>query len=636
MRVGVVIPCRDGAGTLAQTIRSVLAQTAPPAEVRVIDDGSRDASRAVAEGFGPPVSVHPGPARGAAAARSAGAALAAADRLMFLDADDLLTPRTLAALGAALDAAPGPGVALCPWDRLEREGDAWLVRPPSAAPPRPGQDDLAAWLTGAWSPPCAVLWDRAALERAGGWGEEAATDDDGRLMMRAFARGVSVRRTREGLALYRRAPIGASLSGRRFTAAGLASRARTLEATRDEIERAGGRPAHRAALAEAAGALARDAEGHPEVVARCRALARGGRRSPPALGRAMARGRDGLSARLGPRPARRLAGEDGAPAAAPPGPGGAPLVSVVIPTRDRPEATVRAARSVLAQTHRALECLVIDDGSRDDTAARVEAIGDARLRVVRRDNGGVARARNRGVAEARGALVAFLDSDDSWRPDKLARQVAALGAAPARVGLCATGAEIRAPRGAPEIRPAGARGDVFEALLLRNLVHAPTSCLLVRREVLDAVGGFDPSLPAIEDWEWLQRAARLFDLEAVDAPLTIYADHDRDGPRRSRDFAANMAAREMLWRRNRHALRRAGASHLFLLESARRELREPEGRAARGRRLVLRALAERPAAPGAWPWLGYMMAPRAGRAWLRAIDAPRHRRRAALGPPVGP
>ena len=90
-----------------------------------------------------------------------------------------------------------------------------------------------------------------------------------------------------------------------------------------------------------------------------------------------------------------------------------------------------------------------------------------------------------------------------------------------------------------------------------------------------------------------------------------------------------MAARDALWRRNRHALRRIGASHAFLLESARRELREPEGSAARGRRLVLRALAERPAAAGAWPWLGYMVVPNRARAWLRAIDAPRHARRVA-------
>ena len=709
--VSVVIPCRDAQTTLAQAIRSTLNQTAPPVEVLVIDDGSSDASREVARGFGAPVTVVSGPACGAAAARALGADLARGARLMFLDADDLLTPRTLAALNAALDASPEPAMALCPWDRLEREGEAWLVRPPSAEPRRPGQDDLSAWLTGAWSPPCAVLWDRAAYERAGGWDADSRGDDDGRLMRRAFARGVPVRRTGGGLALYRRAPDGGSLSGRRFSEGGLRSRLQALEDTRAELERAGRLRAGRAALAEAAAALARDARDHPEIAEAGRALA--GRPlladGCARLGRVAARARDGLVDRLGP--ARRPSvptgrpigghgdaaseepaaidggplGQDGSleaphhlgagsPLVAPPRPegendgpsvsglaiggspdpsagapnqgrhrgaqaaavtgprpsgeviGDPPLVSVVIPTYNRLEATERAARSVLAQTHGALELLVIDDGSTDGTAERVKAIADPRLRVVRQPNGGVARARNRGLREARGAYVAFLDSDDAWAPEKLARQIAALEAAPARVGLCTTGAEIRPDRGPPEIRCPEIRGDAFAALLLRNLVHAPTSCILIRREVAEAVGGFDPRLPAIEDWEWLQRAARLYDVEAVDEPLTIYADQDRDGPRRSRDFEANMAAREMLWRRNRHALRRIGASHLYLVESARRELREPEGSAARGRRLVLRALAERPVAAGSWPWLGYMLAPRPWRAWLRAIDAPRHRR----------
>ena len=569
--VSVVIPCRNGEATLAQAIRSALAQTEPPLEVVVIDDGSSDATAAIARGFTPDVTLHDGPARGAAAARAMGAGLVRGRRLMFLDADDLLTPGTLAALGAALDAAPEPSVALCPWDRMERVGDAWLVRPPSAAPRRPGQDDLAAWLTGSWSPPCAVLWDRAALDRAGGWDQDPGSDDDGRLMRRAMARGVPVRRTRAGLALYRRAPDGDSLSGRRFTAAMLRSRVVSLTDTRDELARAGRLDAYRRPLAEAAEELRRDAEACPEtaeeIAAACRGIAQGRPGPRAGAGRRAAWLRDGLGARFRSppdpeargrresaadggrdRPGRANAGVGGAPpepldahgaaagrrsGAVEAPPDGAPLVSVVIPTFNRPEATERAARSVLAQTHRALELLVVDDGSTDGTGERVARLGDPRLRVVRQPNGGVARARNRGLGEARGAYIAFLDSDDEWRPDKLARQVAAMEAAPARVGFCSTGAEIRSAAGV-EIRRGGPRGDAFAALLVTNLVHAPTSCGLIRREVFEAVGGFDPDLPAIEDWEWLQRVARLFDLEAVDDPLTLYADA---GPRRPAPIA---------------------------------------------------------------------------------------------------
>ena len=316
-----------------------------------------------------------------------------------------------------------------------------------------------------------------------------------------------------------------------------------------------------------------------------------------------------------------------------------PLVSVIVPTFNRPEATERAARSVLAQTHRSLELLVIDDGSTDGTAERVEAIADPRLRVVRQPNGGVARARNRGLARGPRRLrrLPRLRRPLAPRQARAAGRRARGGAASRRHLHHRRRGQAR-PRRARDPSSRDPPATPSRSLLLRNRVQAPNTCALIRREVIEAVGGFDPSLPAIEDWEWLQRVARLYEFSAVDEPLAIYADHDRDGPRRSRDFEANMAAREMVWRRNRHALRRIGASHLFLMESARRELREPEGSAVRGRRLVLRALAERPVAPGGWPWLGYMLAPRRFRGWLRAIDAPRHRwaRARAARPAVGP
>ena len=141
------------------------------------------------------------------------------------------------------------------------------------------------------------------------------------------------------------------------------------------------------------------------------------------------------------------------------------------------------------------------------------------------------------------------------------------------------------------------------------------------------MGGFDPGLPAIEDWDWLQRIARLYDVAAVPEPLVVYRDAGEG--RRSKNFRANLDARAMLWRRNAHALRRAGLAHLYLIESARRELREPEGDTARGRALVLAALAEKPGHRPHHAWLPYMLAPYRLRARLRDIDAPRHARRVA-------
>ena len=129
MSLSVVIPCRDGEAYLAETLRSLSLQTRQPDEVILVDDGSVDRSVEIAQGFGPPIRVVTGEARGPSAARTLGASLASGDRLMFLDADDLLSPDALASLDAALDDHPDQ-FAMCPWKRWERErpGSGTLVR----------------------------------------------------------------------------------------------------------------------------------------------------------------------------------------------------------------------------------------------------------------------------------------------------------------------------------------------------------------------------------------------------------------------------------------------------------------------------------------------------------------------------
>src|SRR4029450_9561835 len=102
-----------------------------------------------------------------------------------------------------------------------------------------------------------------------------------------------------------------------------------------------------------------------------------------------------------------------------------PLVSVIIPTFDRATWVREAIASVLAQTYPHLELIVVDDGSHDATPEVIQAFGQA-LTYIRQAHAGVSAARNRGVAASRGALVAFLDSDDLWLPRKIAAQVALL------------------------------------------------------------------------------------------------------------------------------------------------------------------------------------------------------------------
>jgi glycosyltransferase involved in cell wall biosynthesis len=109
------------------------------------------------------------------------------------------------------------------------------------------------------------------------------------------------------------------------------------------------------------------------------------------------------------------------------------LVSVVLPTFNRGYCLERAIRSVLGQTYPDWELIVVDDGSTDDTQAVLESFKDPRIRVFRHSvNRGVAAARNTGLAAARGEFIAFLDSDDEWRPDKLTKQLDVMTRAPTR------------------------------------------------------------------------------------------------------------------------------------------------------------------------------------------------------------
>lgn len=203
-----------------------------------------------------------------------------------------------------------------------------------------------------------------------------------------------------------------------------------------------------------------------------------------------------------------------------------PLYACIIPTFNRPEQTVEAARSVLAQTLADLECIVVDDGSTDDTAERVAAIKDRRLRVVRRPHRGVSAARNHGVALSSSPWIAFLDSDDRWLPKKMERQMDYLRRRP-HFRICQT-EEIWIRRGVrvnPMKKHRKAEGDLFERSL--ELCIISPSAVVLQRSLFDEVGGFDESLPACEDYDlWLRITCR----EAVglvpEALVVKYGGHE--------------------------------------------------------------------------------------------------------------
>ena len=198
-----------------------------------------------------------------------------------------------------------------------------------------------------------------------------------------------------------------------------------------------------------------------------------------------------------------------------------PEVSAIIPTWNRRELVLHAVRSVLAQTHRVDEIIVVDDDSTDGTADALHAEFGDRVAIVRQGNAGVSAARNRGMALARGRYLALLDSDDEWLPEKTARQVAFLEAHP-NFGMVLCDVErIDAERrtidflGRRAILPED--GWVLDRVLL-NPALAPVSAMF-RREVFADVGGFDESLRTAEDLDFHLRVARRWPIGVVDAPL---------------------------------------------------------------------------------------------------------------------
>ncbi len=186
------------------------------------------------------------------------------------------------------------------------------------------------------------------------------------------------------------------------------------------------------------------------------------------------------------------------------------LVSVIIPTYNRAAVVARAIKSVLAQDYAPIEIIVVDDASTDDTQRVVESLQDARIRyIVRSENRGAAAARNTGIRAARGAFIAFLDSDDEYLAGRLSAQVRAFEASDAAMGLvfvnyCEIGKD-RTVRFPPEVRSGYVKlGPDFPASICCN----PPSAWMVRRSCLEAAGLFDEELWTMEDMDMFARLVR--------------------------------------------------------------------------------------------------------------------------------
>jgi glycosyltransferase involved in cell wall biosynthesis len=196
-----------------------------------------------------------------------------------------------------------------------------------------------------------------------------------------------------------------------------------------------------------------------------------------------------------------------------------PIVSVVIPTFNRWPLVGEAVESVLAQSYAHFELIVVDDGSTDETREELAKFG-SRLRWFTKARGGVAAARNFGVNRAVGSYIAFLDSDDLWRPKKLEVQTAFMKRHP-EIQICQS-EEIWIRNGIrvnPKAKHQKFSGDIFFRSL--DLCLVSPSAVMMTKTLFEQVGGFDESFPVCEDYELWLRIAVEHSVALISEPLVV-------------------------------------------------------------------------------------------------------------------
>ncbi len=204
------------------------------------------------------------------------------------------------------------------------------------------------------------------------------------------------------------------------------------------------------------------------------------------------------------------------------------LVSVVIPVFNGHGYILNALDSVVCQTIRDLEIIVVDDGSTDGTPSVVRGYPDQRITLLEQRNAGPSTARNRGITHSTGRYVAFLDADDLWVPHKLEDQLVALstadgarwGYSPAVTTSFRTGEELA-------IHPAIHHGDILCALMQKNCISGSASSVIAERELLRTVGGFDETLGYAEDWELWARLASSSAAACTERPGVIIRSREK-------------------------------------------------------------------------------------------------------------
>lgn len=262
-------------------------------------------------------------------------------------------------------------------------------------------------------------------------------------------------------------------------------------------------------------------------------------------------------------------------------------ISVIIPTFNRRDLVLRAIKSVIAQSFKKWEAIVVDDGSQDETKEAIVAIGDPRIKYIF-NNGkhGAARARNLGLAASRCEYIAFLDSDDELMPESLAKRSEVLKTKNA--DLVYSGAIFIDESGRQRIKKTTVEGMVYRQELEYNPIGGPSRVML-KRKCIDDAGKFDENMVCHEDWDLWIRISKTHKVVAVNLPLTKYYELSQSV---SSDSQLIIAGAEQIWQK--HGISELGGEIMAIHHFRLGHQLCDHGDTANGRKYFIKSLWLRP------------------------------------------
>lgn len=241
-----------------------------------------------------------------------------------------------------------------------------------------------------------------------------------------------------------------------------------------------------------------------------------------------------------------------------------PTVSVIIPTYNRAHLIERAIKSVLNQTYRDFELIIVDDGSTDNTAKVVKSFNDGRIKYIKQQkNKGGSAVRNIGIKAASGKYIAFLDSDDEWLSNKLNKQIDCLAKCSDLVGAVYCSHYIQ-DDSLGYMRKASLselkRGNIYN-FLLNGWCPSSTSFFMLAVRIFEKSGLFDESLLSFQDYDLWIRVAQHYDFDFVDEPLVI--KHQHLGSQVAKDLEPRMKGLELFFEKWGNIIKKEAGEEAF-------------------------------------------------------------------------